>query len=307
MSKIEVVFFGTGPVAAESLDLLVSDFDVVAVVTKPRPEHHRGSFPVIDVAIEHGLPLHFVSNKQELSELVARKPFKTDVAILIDFGIIVTKDVIDYFPKGIINSHFSLLPEWRGADPISFALLSGQPKTGVSLMLIDEGMDTGKIIRQKSLPIAPDATNESLTSELIQLSDRLLKADVPAYLAGELPPRSQPHPDRATYSRKLTKEDGRLDWGKPADLLEREIRTFKEWPKSYTNLAGIDVIITSAYAAPGIGAASVPGDISQVNDAGIIMIATSNGSLCITKLKPVGKSEMTAKAFLAGYGSRLSK
>src|SRR5690606_13053936 len=126
MNKIPVVFFGSGPVAAKSLENMLPDFEIVAVVTKPKPAHHRGNFPVINVAENNNLPLYRVTNKQELTELIRTKPFKSEVAILIDFGIIVSQEVIDYFPKGIINSHFSLLPEWRGADPITFAILSGQ-------------------------------------------------------------------------------------------------------------------------------------------------------------------------------------
>lgn len=144
-----VVFFGSGPVAARSLQLLSERFTIEAVVTKPRPVHHRGNFPVIDTAEELKLPMHVVSNRSELSNLISTRPFTSQLGILIDFGILVGVDTIDYFPYGIVNSHFSVLPEWRGADPITFALLSGQPTTGVSLMMIDEGMDTGKILATK--------------------------------------------------------------------------------------------------------------------------------------------------------------
>ncbi len=300
--KIPVVFFGSGPVAARSLELLLPDFDVIAVVTKPKPPHHKGDFPVITTAEKAGLPFFTVSNRRELSELITAEPFRTKVAILIDFGIIVGQDIIDYFPKGIINSHFSLLPQWRGADPITFAILSGQRKTGVSLMLIDEGMDTGKIIRQKSLAIQPDDTTPSLTERLIGLSHELLKHDVGTYLAGTLPARNQPHPDRATYSRKLTKEDGILDFSKPAEILEREIRAFIEWPKSRTKLADIDVIITSASVAEHRGN---PGDFEIKNDQ-LIIFCTEN-ALLIHRLKPAGKTEMSTQAFIAGYGQRLKK
>lgn len=301
MGKPEIVFFGSGPVAARSLELLLADFTVVAVVTKPKPPHHRGSFPVIDVAERHGLPMHLVSTKRELSDLIATKPFSTELGIIIDFGIIVTQDVIDYFPMGIINSHFSLLPQWRGADPITFAILSGQPKTGVSLMLIDAGLDTGKLIRQKSWPITPQTTTPSLTQELITLSHELLRVDIPVYLAGQLQPRNQPHPDRATYSRKLTKEDGILDFTKSAEQLEREIRAFCDWPKSRTTVAGIDVIITQASVSKNRGPAGSAGVMDKE-----LLLYCAEDALRIEKLKPAGKSEMTATAFLAGYGTRLS-
>lgn len=291
-SKPGVVFFGSGPVAAKSLELLAKNFSVEAVVTKPKPAHHRGSFPVLDVAEQLKLAVRTVSNRAELDSLMAEKPFSSSVGVLIDFGIIVSQKVIDYFPKGIINSHFSLLPQWRGADPITFSILSGQPKTGVSLMLIDVGMDTGKLIRQKSLDISANDTTTSLTKRLILLSNDLLAEDLPAYLSGSLKPRLQPHPSRATYSRKLTKEDGKIDWNKPAEQIEREIRAYEQWPKSYTVLAGKDVIITAAH-------------VSKNRDENSLSLETGSDYLVIDKLKPAGKSEMTAAEFIRGYCKNL--
>lgn len=295
MSKT-IVFFGSGPVAAASLKLLAHDFTIEAVITKPRPHHHRGTVPVLDAAESLGLPVLTAANKQELNELMRGRPVKSDVAVLIDFGIIVSQEVIDYFPLGIINSHFSLLPEWRGADPITFAILSGQPKTGVSLMLIDAGMDTGKLLAQKSQPIKPDATAVSLTEELITLSHELLRQHLPRYVSGELNPKEQPHQDRATYSRKLTKEDGQIDWTKPAEQIEREIRAFKEWPKSYGELGGKEVVITAAHTD---NVSGTPGEVT-VNDKQLV-VACGTGSLVIDSLKPAGKNEMSSEAFLAGH------
>lgn len=283
-----VVFFGSGPVAATSLELLAKSFVVEAVITKPKPEHHRGDFPVIDLAEKLKLPMYTARNKAELSDLITTTLFKSRIGVLIDFGIIVAQDVIDAFPLGIVNSHFSLLPEWRGADPITFAILSGQPKTGVSLMTIDEGMDTGKILTQKTWHIKPGSTATTLTDELITLSDQLLAEYLPRYVSGDIKPRQQPHPNRATYSRKLSKEDGLVDLSKPAEQLEREIRAFSEWPKSYTQLAGKDVIITQAH----VSSDTSPKDLA---------LKTSQGYLIIDQLKPAGGKEMTAQAFLAGH------
>jgi methionyl-tRNA formyltransferase len=291
-----IVFFGSGPVAAESLALLAKNFAVEAVVTKPKPEHHRGAFPVIDTAEALGLPIHTVAKRTELSELIATNPFSSKVGVLIDFGIIVGQDVIDYFPFGIVNSHFSVLPEWRGADPISFAILSGQPKTGVSLMLIDQGMDTGKILATKSIPIEQTDTTPTLTDKLIVLSDEMLLHFLPLYVNGEVVPRQQSHPDRATYSRKLTKEDGIIDWSKPAAVIEREIRAFIDWPKSVTQLAGKDIVITKAHVMDDSG---VIGAV-EIRGKELIVYCGEN-ALVIDRLKPAGKNEMTSEAFLAGH------
>ncbi len=297
MTKISktVVFFGSGPVAAKSLELLSKNFTVEAVVTKPKPASHRGVFPVIELAEAASLPMHTVSNKAELSELMQKRPFTSQLGVLIDFGIIVSQDVIDYFELGIVNSHFSLLPEWRGADPITFSILSGQQKTGVSLMLIDQGMDTGKLLTQKVHSITPTATTSSLTDELIQLSDQLLADYLPAYLNGSLMPKKQPHPDRATYSRKLTKQDGILDWSKPADVLEREVRAYNDWPKSHTNLFSKELILTTTSVLE----ASGPIGETFIHDKKLAVYCGKD-SLVVEKIKPAGKQEMTSQAFLAG-------
>lgn len=287
MSKT-IVFFGSGPVAAKSLELLAKNFTIEAVVTKPKPAHHGGNFPVIDLALQLNLPVLTVSNKTELSTLLATEPFVSELGVLIDFGIIVGQDVINYFPLGIINSHFSLLPEWRGADPITFSILSGQQKTGVSLMLLDKGMDTGQIITQKSLAIAPQEAADSLTNKLIELSDQLLNEYIPKYISGSVKPRNQSHPDRATYSRKLTKEDGIMDLSKSAAELEREVRAYQEWPKSVTRLAGKDVIIVAAHVAKEAGPRE-------------LVLKTCQDLLIIDRLKPAGGKEMTSEAFLAGH------
>ena len=291
-----IVFFGSGPVAARSLELLAQDFQIEAIVTKPKPDHHRGDFPVVTVAEELGLKTLYARDKAELSQLFATKPVTSTIAVLIDFGIIVSRQVIDYFPLGIINSHFSLLPEWRGADPISFSILSGQAKTGVSVMVIDEGMDTGKLITQKGLPIAPDDTTPSLTDKLITLSHELLRDHLPDYIAGVIKPRQQPHPDRATYSRKLTKDDGLIDWTKPAAQIEREIRAFIDWPKSRTTLGGKEVIITSAQVTEQSGEPGNPIIIDKN-----LVIPCGNQALRIISLKPAGKNEMSGEAFIAGH------
>lgn len=295
-----VVFFGSGPVAAKSLELLAKNFEIEAVVTKPKPAHHRGNFPVLDLCDKLNFPVKTVSNKAELDQLIATKPFESIAGVLIDFGIIVSQKVIDYFPKGIVNSHFSLLPEWRGADPITFSILSGQKRTGVSLMLLVEKMDEGPVIGCGMQELNGTETAPGLTENLILLSDALLKKELPDYLNGktsaapqnELPGLIPGYPTHVSYSRKLTKEDGRIDWTKPAEVLEREIRAYAQWPKSYTTLSGKDVIITKAHVA------------QKAEDKELSM-KTSRGLLIIDMLKPAGKNEMSAKEFLTGYGNNL--
>lgn len=305
MTSSNKVFFGSGPVAAKSLELLIKHTDIEAVITKPRPPHHKGAVPVIDVAKNNNIPIFTASNKAELDELIGSHEFASKHAILIDFGIIVSQKVIDKFPLGIINSHFSLLPKLRGADPITWSIANGDSKTGVSLMIVDRGMDTGKLIAQRSINISADDNSQSLTQKLITLSDQLLTEKLPGYLSGEIKPRNQPHPDRATYSRKLSKSDGAIDWSLPAREIEARIRAFSEWPQSRTRINDIEVIITSAKISDvkSPDSSKKPGDFWV--DQKRLFFSTSDGAIEILLLKPLGKKEMPVKAFLAGYSNRI--
>lgn len=304
--KLSVVFFGSGPVAARSLELLQAWCNIEVVITKPQPPHHKEIFPVINIAQKYELPLLTASNRYELDKLLEQNKFTSRLGVLVDYGIIISRQAIDTFELGIINSHFSILPEWRGADPITFAILSGQSQTGVSLMLLVEKMDEGSLIAYSEYDLPADITTPDLTEDLIELSDGLLRRALPDYLAGKIAPQPQSVTKReVSYSRKLTKADGDIDWQKPAEQLEREIRAFIDWPKSRTQLGNIEVVITGARAAPSQPPDAQPGDIKLVKETGQIMVTTGSGSLRIDRLKPAGKREMTAEAFLAGYGNRL--
>ncbi|NDD84789.1 hypothetical protein EBZ38_11055, partial [bacterium] len=286
MNKPKVVFFGAGPVAAQSLELLAKNFEIEAVVTKPKATNHRGDVPTLHVAQSLGLPVYTPTNKKELSALIANKPFTSTIGVVIDYGIIIAQDVIDYFELGIVNSHFSLLPQWRGADPITFSLLSGQTQTGVSLMLITAGLDEGPVFGWGVYDIKPTDTNESLTEQLIHLSDALLTDMLPKYVSGEFKPNPQdiiattmkfsPTP---TFSRKLTKADGHIDWTKPAEQIEREIRAYSSWPKSYTKFNDLDIVIIAARVTEQKGSA---GTRAVVNKE--LIIYCGQDALAIDKL-----------------------
>jgi len=303
-----IIFFGTGPVAAASLKLLAQSFEIEAVVTKPKQPHHHGEVPVLDAASKLELPIIEVVNKKEVSEKLGGQRFRSHVGVLIDFGILVEQKVIDLFPLGIVNSHFSLLPQWRGADPITFAILSGQDKTGVSLMLLVEAMDEGPLLAVGETTLPPDTTTPELTRNLIGLSYALLKDVLPKYIDGKLIGSPQEKVANAvgysalpSYSRKLTKEDGILDWHKPAEQLEREVRAYLEWPKSRTILGGHAVIITQAHAEAG---EDNPGKLWIQNKQ--LGVYCARGILMIDRIKPAGKGEMSIEAFINGYRQNLS-
>lgn len=289
-----LVFFGSGPVAAATLHgLHDAGFIFEAIITKPRIPGFRGDVPVLALAEALSIPVFTPSKKAELSDIFANHNFSSPVGLVVDFGIIISQSVIDSFSKGIINSHFSLLPEWRGADPITFALLSGQQMTGVSLMLINSKMDEGELIDQASYQISTDETIKTLTQQLIDLSNKLLIKDIPRYLAGGLQP--YPQPDKPpTYSRKLTKADGLIDWQKPAESLEREVRAYQGWPKSYTTLFGHQIIITKARVA------------ANEHD-GKLTAACNPGWLEILELVAPSGRTMSGEAFLRGYSHSPSK
>lgn len=292
-----VVFLGSGPVAAESLRLLQDHTHVEAVITKSSTES------MLRDAAPEDTPILIANNKRELDALINEKQFTSPVGVVIDYGVIISPVTINSFPKGIINSHFSLLPELRGADPITFAILSGAKRTGVSLMLIDEGLDTGDLLAQSPYELINDIKTPELTQQLIELSDHMLQEILPRYLAGDIIPADQLSASIVeskipSYSRKLTKEDGVLDPSKPAAQLEREIRAFVEWPKSRMKIGDKDVVITSAKVSN-----------LQIGDIGSIaqkdkhlLVQTMDGTLDILTLKPAGKKEMTVEGFLAGYG-----
>lgn len=291
-----IVFFGSGPVAAKALALLAQHTPIEAVITKPQPAHHKEVFPVIATCRELGITnVLTVSSKQELSDLFQDQTFVSRAGVVIDFGIIIAQDVIDTFELGIVNSHFSLLPKWRGADPITYSILKGDSETGVTLMLIVQKLDEGPMLVQQALPLPPDITTPLLTDQLITLSDTLLKGTLPAYMAGTIKPQPQPS-EGATYSSKLTKQDGNIDWHKPAAEIERQIRAFIEWPKSRTTIGDRDVVITAAHVIDGNG---TPGVIWL--EGRQLGMHTSEGILVIDQLIPAGKKPMSGSDFLLGY------
>lgn len=285
----KIVFFGSGPVGKATLEGLLPYFAVEAIITKPRPEGHRGDVPVLELAETQKIPVYTPRNKAELTELFASAKFTAKVGLVVDYGIIISRSVIDYFALGIVNSHFSLLPAWRGADPITFSILGGRPETaGVSLMLIVEKLDEGDLLQQESFDLPPAITTPQLTTKLVQLSNRMLIETLPKYIAGDVTPYPQANTN-PTYSRKLTKQDSILDVTKPADQLEREIRAFAGWPKSRLDLFGHTVIIKKARVA------------TSQHDGDLVVACGNNTYLEILELTAPSGRTMRGADFLRGY------
>jgi methionyl-tRNA formyltransferase len=298
-----VVFFGNGPVASESLKLLAKWCKIEFVVTKYKPVHHKDKAPTEETAKELKIPLHFVNNKHDLENLIKTIKPKSEVGIVIDFGVIITQQTIDYFDFGIVNSHFSLLPEWRGADPISFAILSGQKLTGVSLMTIDNGLDTGNLLSEEKLKIKNSETTDSLTSSLIELSDNMLQKTMPLYLENKIKPLPQNASKIATYSVKLKKTDAQIDPNKFAAQIYREIKAYSVWPKSKLMLKNTQVVITKANTLP---EKNIPIGEVIISENKNLWLGCKNSTLEILEVKPAGKNTMSAGSFINGYSSLLS-
>jgi methionyl-tRNA formyltransferase len=291
----KLVFFGTGPVSRATLDGISSSFEIEAVVTKPSSSTTPA--PVEEWAKKHGVPIHMTSNREELAQLFKKVKFTAKLGLVVDYGIIIPSEVIDSFPLGIVNSHFSLLPLLRGADPITFALLEGHKETGVSLMLIVPALDEGPILAQESLTITPDMSGPKLTEELVILSNKLIQKVLPQYENGLVKPLKQNTKVAPTYTKKLKKSDGLIDWRKKAITLEREIRAFLGWPGSFCDLSGQRIIVTSAHTTDDDGQ---PG-LAYKTASGELAVYCGEGSLVIDTLKPAGKKEMSGRAWLAGH------
>ena len=291
------VFFGSGPVAARSLELLLEWHVISAVVTKRTPPHHKEKAPVERIAEQYQLPILYADSKKELDSLTLPS---TDYGIVIDYGVIISGHTIDHFSLGIINSHFSILPEWRGADPITYALLSGQQKTGVSIMRIDEGLDTGPLLSTVEVPILQTDTNQSLTNKLVLASDTLLQTCLPKYSDGSLKVVQQPE-HIATYSQKLSKSSGVLMPERTATELARQIRAFSGWPGSRLLYRDTWITIIKAEQSDAV----VPlGELGIQNKA--LYFGCTDGSLVVHELQPAGKNIMSAAAFINGYAQKLS-
>jgi methionyl-tRNA formyltransferase len=219
----------------------------------------------------------------------------SQMAVLAAYGHIIPQRILDAFPLGIVNVHPSLLPLYRGPTPIEQAILDGVTKTGVSIMKLTARMDEGPLYKQKTVHLNGHETKQALTTHLQQVGAELLVDCLPMIYSGKLQPRQQPHPTRATYSQKLTKEDGVIKWTKSAAEIEREIRAFAVWPKSHTVLFNKELIITTAF----IVQASGPVGETFVHDKKLAVYC-GQGALVAEKIKPAGKPEMTSQAFLAG-------
>ena len=301
----DLVYMGTPVFAATILaGLIETGHHILAVYTQPpRPAgrgHRPQPSPVQLLAAQHRLAVRSPISLRTAEAQAAFRELSADVAVVAAYGLILPRQILCAPRLGCINVHASLLPRWRGAAPIQRSLLAGDTETGITIMQMDEGLDTGPILVQQPRLIAPDATAGGLSAELAVLGSRLILEALDGIADGTLVPRPQPQ-DGVTYARKIDREDGRLDWRRTATSLERQVRALDPWPGVYFESPGRRgegerVRVLAALALPG-EAGRAPGTVLDDN----LSIACGEGAFRPLRLQRPGRAPLDAAAFLRGF------
>jgi len=298
-----IVFFGTPSFAVPTLQSLLDGRDqVVGIVTQPDREKGRGRkvvfSPVKDLALRYGLnPLQPVKAKEEAFQQALRD-LQPDVMVVVAYGQILPTSVLSIPKYGAVNVHASLLPKYRGAAPIAWAILKGEKVTGVTTMLLDEGMDTGDILLQKEVPVGDGETCETLHDRLASLGAQLLLETLEKIKAGSIQPLLQDH-SKATYAPPLKKEDGHIDWKKEAKEIDRQIRAFNPWPGAFTKWGDQLLKIYRGETREKVPAGKIGTVIWVGSD--FIEVETGKNSYLIKEIQLEGRRRMTLREFLSGH------
>ncbi len=297
----QIVFMGTPQFAVPVLDALTrTTHQIVGVYTRPDKPAGRGNrlqtSPIKQFAESRGLPVFQPTTLRAPAVLAQLRDLAPDIIIVAAYGLILPREVLAIPPRGCVNTHASLLPRHRGAAPIPAAILAGDAETGVTLMQMDAGLDTGAILVQRAIPIAADDTTGTLTAKLAGIAAALLIETLPRLLAGEIVPQPQ-DAARATIVKTIRKEEGRIDWTRSAAEIARRVRAFNPWPSTFTFWNGQPLKILRAEAAAGkIG--SAPGRVIQVGKE--IAVTTGDGALILREIQLAGKRAMKIDEFARG-------
>jgi len=289
---------GSPDFSLSTLRLLAQHYQVVGVVTQPDRASGRGrelkAPPVKLLAQELNIPVMQPQKLREPEAMQQLQDWNPDLIVVAAFGQILRKDVLELPKYGCVNVHASLLPRWRGAAPINAAVLAGDEETGVTIMKMDVGLDTGPMLAMKRIRIKPDDTAGSLFEALSTLGADLLIETLPAYMDGNITPQPQPE-DGATYAPMLKKEDGLLDFTQPAVDLERRVRAMNPWPGAWFEWEGAPFKVHRAHV--GQGKAEAGKRLVEQNQPAV---GTGSGILILDEVQPPGKKPMNGKSFLAG-------
>ena len=296
-----VLFYGSPDFAVPTLQALIdSPFRPVAVVTQPDARAGRGRSlrppPVKELAAAHEIPALQPARLRDPDAIAEVSNLQPDLQIVAAYGQIIPVEILDLPAHGTLNVHASLLPRWRGASPISAAILHGDSETGVTIMLVDETEDTGDILRQRATAIGPEEDAGQLSDRLAEMGAGLLVETIPDWLEGAIGPVPQ-ESALATRARRVKKQQGRIDWTSDAGQIARHVRAYTPWPAATTKLGKTAIRITQATGLEA-GSPAEPGTI--VGDGGTIEVATGAGVLAVHRLQRAGKRELSAEEFSRG-------
>jgi methionyl-tRNA formyltransferase len=298
--SIHIVFMGSPEFALPTLRTLAQNYHVVGVVTQPDRASGRGrelkSPPVKTLALELNIPIMQPEKLKMPEPMEQLRAWEPDLIVVAAFGQILKKDVLELPKYRCINVHASLLPRWRGAAPVNAAILAGDEETGVTIMQMDVGLDTGPMLAKASIRIKPDDTTDSVLDRLSTLGADLLNNSLPDIISSKLKAVPQPE-EGATYAPMLKKEDGRLDFNYPAVELERRVRAMNPWPGAWFEWNGSPLKVWRASV--------LSEEKSQVSGSRFIVegrpaVMSANGALVLEEVQPAGKKIMSGKSFLAG-------
>ena len=313
---MRVVFMGTPDFAVPVLEALIGAHQVIGVVTQPDKRKGRGKAvqfpPVKETALAHGIPVWQPVRVKEEDFLLQLEDLAPDVIVVAAFGQILPERILNLPPYGCINVHASLLPKYRGAAPIQWAVIDGEKETGITIMYMEKGLDTGDMIKKASVAIDPKETGASLHDKLAALGGPLLLEALTELEEGRADPQPQKEED-STYARMLSKDLGKIDWSRDAASIERLVRGLNSWPSAYTSLGGKTLKLWDTDVAgpqeAGLPAESedsmrsagmTPGTVAAVTKNAIYVV-TGKGLLRINELQLQGKKRMPVSAFLRGY------